>query len=223
MSADDASTEATALRTRLEELIAAHDRADAVAAALEAVESGRIDLRSLHHEVLSPMLRDTGHEWQEGHTRVWEEHFTTATVRTIVEALYPHVQRMRAAAPVTGHSILLACPEDEAHDLGLRMLADMFDASGWTTFLLGADTPTVEIADAAAALGVDHVLLAAVTFIDRVRIRGVLDKLHERLPGVRLLVAGCEADCSERGLSDDEVFRAAEFFAAPGGPSYTED
>lgn len=204
--------DAAEIRASIEAHIARRDRGAAVAVALEAVESGAIGLQSLYHDVLSPMLGDIGKRWQDGQTRVWEEHFASATVRTIVEALYPQVQAMKATATPSGHSVVLACPADEAHDLGLRMLADMFDAAGWTTYLLGADTPTVQIADAAESLGADHVLLAVVTFIDRVRIRRVLDKLHERLGDTRLLVAGCDPDCHERGLRDDEVFRAAEFF-----------
>ncbi len=102
-----------------------------------------------------PLMVDTGAQWQAGSTRVWEEHFATATVRTIVDALYPEVAKAAAAAPARADSVLLACPPDEAHDLGLRMLADRFEIAGWHTHYLGANTPVAEIIDAARALDVD--------------------------------------------------------------------
>lgn len=207
------SDAAKPMRIRLDELLAAHDRPGAVAEVLSAVESEEIGLKELYHDVLSPLMKDVGARWQQGEARVWEEHLTSATVRTIIDALYPLVQRYRASAAPTGRSVVLACPADEQHDLGLRMLSDMFDISGWTTYLLGADTPTRQIADATRCLGADLVVLASTTLVDRVRIRHVLDDLHAALPGVRVVVAGCEADCEERGLTPEEVFSAGEFFS----------
>jgi MerR family transcriptional regulator, light-induced transcriptional regulator len=202
------------LRDAIEDRLAARDRAGAVADALDAVDSGQIDIPTLYAEVLAPLLRDLGSSWQHGRTRVWEEHFASATVRTLVEALYGRVQAIKSSTPPDGRSVLLACPVDERHDLGLRMLSDLFDLHGWTTYLLGADTPTRQIGDAATALEVDLVLLASTTLIDRVQVRHVLDSLHDLSPGVRVVVAGCAVDCEERGLRPDEVFRAEEFFEA---------
>ena len=216
------SDAAQPLRIRLSELLAAHDRAGAGAEVLGAVESGQIGLKELYHDVLSPLMTDIGARWQQGQARVWEEHLTSTTVRTIIDALYPQVQRHKASATPTGRSVVLACPADEQHDLGLRMLSDMFDITGWTTYLLGADTPTRQMADAAAALHADLVLIASTTLVDRVQIRHVLDELHRRLPGVRVVVAGCESDCGERGLTPDEVFSAGEFFANASASSGTE-
>ena len=73
--------------------------------------------------------------------------------------------------------MLLACPPEENHDLGLRMVADRFDMAGWTTYFLGADTPVDEIADAAARLGVDAVVLSSSTHFHRVALRRAVDEL----------------------------------------------
>ena len=102
------------LRIRLSALLDAHDRPGAVAETLGAVESGEIGLKALYHDVLSPLMTDIGDRWQQGQTRVWEEHFASATVRTIVEALYPQVQATKASAAPSGHAVVLACPADEA-------------------------------------------------------------------------------------------------------------
>lgn len=213
---------ADTLRHRLEDALDAHDRPGAVAAALSAVEAGEVGLKELYHDILSPLMTEIGARWQQGQARVWEEHLTSVTVRTIVDALYPQVQAFKATAVPSGRSVVLACPADEQHDLGLRMLSDMFDVVGWTTYLLGADTPTRQIADAAAQLKADLVVVASTTLVDRVQIRHVLDALHDQLPGVRVVVAGCERDCGERGLRPDEVFSAEEFFGAAASATGTE-
>ncbi len=208
---------ADALRSSLEERLASHDRPGTVTEALRTVAAGRMDIATLYSDVLTPLLNDLGARWQNGSAAVWEEHLASATVRTIIDALYPRVLSDKAKVPPSGRSVLLACPENESHDLGLRMLSDLFDLSGWTTNLLGPDCPTDEIANAATSLGVDLVVLTSATHFHRVRLHRILEDLHEQLPGLRLVVAGGVFIHDTEGLRPDEVFRAAEFFpwAAP--------
>lgn len=214
-----ATDEARSLRARMDDLLAAHDKAGAVQAALAAVEAGDLGVRALYDGVLSPLLVDMGSAWQAGGTAVWEEHLAAGTVRTIVEALYPTVRALADGAPSTGRSVLLACPPNEAHDLGLRMLADLFDLAGWRTYLLGPDSPGPEIAAAAEALGVDLIVLSSSTHFHRVRVRALLDELHARLPGVRVVVGGPAFARGTRGFSAEETALPPEVASGrgPGG------
>ncbi len=198
---------AATLRATLDARLAARDRSGAVLAALDAVRDGSIDIAELYTGVLGPLLIDAGTAWQQGTERVWEEHFASATVRTIVEALYPEVQRAREDVACDGKRVLLACPSGEQHDLGLRMVADRFALAGWEVDYLGPDTPTVEIIDAAQTLDSDLVVLSASTHFNRVLLREVIDEVQRKLPGVRIAVGGAafvtDAD-SYRGLLLDE-------------------
>jgi methanogenic corrinoid protein MtbC1 len=205
-----------AVRERLERLLAAHDRPGAVSEALGAVEAGTMAVPALYN-VLRDVMAGVGARWQRGETKVWEEHLATAAVRTIVDALYPFVLAEKAKAAPTGKSVLLACPADEAHDLGLRMLADLFDLAGWSTYLLGPDTPTEEIAAAASSLGVDLILLTSATHFHRMRLTTVLQQLHEQLPGTRVVVTGGAFAEAHEGLRPDESFDPAEFLPWTAG------
>ena len=213
MTADP--TTGSPLRTLLGERIAEHDKPGAVAAALDAVRADEIGITDLY-AMLSGLMVDLGLSWQEGLTSVWEEHLASSVARTIVEALYPTVREHADAAPRRGLTAVLACPQDEPHDLGLRMLCDRFDLAGWDTHLLGADTPTGEIAAAAETLAADLVVLSASTHFHRVRIRALLDDLHSALPGVRVVVGGAAFSHDCCGLDDEEVLRPDEFFDPAG-------
>lgn len=207
-------TGADALLALLDERMLAHDRPGFVAAAVQAVDERRVDIPTLYHDVLVPLMKIVGERWQRGEMRIWEEHLASAAVRTVVEAMYPRVQELRSASP-PGRAVLLACPAGEEHDLGLRMLADVFEVNGWTTYYLGPDTPTVQLADAARALGVELIVLASVTLFEQVRARAVIDDLKKRLPDVRIVVA-CSGDvCTDTSIREDEVFVTAEFFSGP--------
>lgn len=189
----DASQQASALielRHRLGTALADRDRAGAVEAALEAVETGAVDIVTLYTAVLGPLLVDTGFAWQAGTERVWEEHHTSATIRTIVEALYPEVMRQAATVHRRESRVLLANPPRELHDLGLRMLADRFELAGYSATFLGADTPLDEIAAAAKATNADLVVLSVSTLYERVGLREFLQELRRRIPDCRIRVGG---------------------------------
>ncbi len=170
--------------------LADHDKATAVRTAVEAVSSGAVSIPVLYRDVLSRILADTGEAWHRGDTAVWEEHLASATVRTIVEIVYPGVLKAKAEAAPAGRSVLLACPPEEAHDLGLRMVADRFDLAGWTTYFLGPDTPVQEIADAARRLGADAVVMSSSTHFHRLAVRHAVDALKKELPDTDVWVGG---------------------------------
>jgi methanogenic corrinoid protein MtbC1 len=216
--ADDHS----ALRRAVAEALKDHDRATAVRTAVEAVSSGAIAVPELYSDVLVPLLHDTGEAWRAGDTKVWEEHLASQAVRSIVELVYPAVLKAKADVPPTGRSVLLACPPEEAHDLGLRLVADRFDMAGWTTYFLGADTPFEEVVDAAGALRVDAVALSSSTHFHLVALRRHVDCLRAALPDVDVWVGGPAFAVDRRGWRHDEILDLDALLggdAASSGPA----
>jgi methanogenic corrinoid protein MtbC1 len=175
---------------RLEALVNMRDRAGAVSLVLGAVDSGRISVPDLYTLVLGPYLTRIGSSWSHGKESVWEEHLASHVVLTVVEALYPTVLRAVADKPATGNTVLLACPPQERHEIGLRMLADRFELAGWSVTNLGADTPLCDIIEAANATGADLVALSVATVLERVELRRFIDALRGALPGARIVVGG---------------------------------
>ena len=195
--------------------LAGHDKATAVRTAVEAVTSGEVSIPVLYRGVLTRILADTGAAWQTGKTAIWEEHLASSTVRTIVEILYPGVLTAKAAVAPAGRSVLLACPPEEGHDLGLRMVSDRFDMAGWTTYFLGPDTPVAEIADAARRLGVDAVVMSSSTHFQRLAVRHAVDALKKELPGTDIWVGGPAFVGAATGWLPQEVVDLDELLGDP--------
>ena len=207
---------AAELHDRLAVLLSDYDREAAVRAAVEAVSSGAIGIPELYRDVLSPLLSRTGEAWQHGRVRIWEEHFASAVVRTIVEILYPGVLRVKSTVPPAGRRVLLACPPEENHDLGLRMVADRFDMAGWTTYFLGADTPTSDLVDAAQRLGVDVVVLSSSTHFHRVALRRHVDALKDALGNLHVWVGGPAFSHGREGWTEAETVDLDELLGGSG-------
>ena len=225
MDVFDADTP-SALATRLHALLAAHERESAVTEVLRAVEAG-LDIERLYDEVLLPLLRTLGAGWQTGQTAVWEEHMATQAIRSAVEALYPRILARKAGVPPVPVTVAFFCPPDEAHDLGLRMLADRFDLHGFRTVYVGASTPVDDMVACARDVSANVVCLSASTHFHRAALRHAVAALEAALPEVRILVGGAafvhETQGWERCAPTDlqallgELAAGASLGTAPGG------
>ncbi|MDO8881085.1 MAG: cobalamin-dependent protein [Coriobacteriia bacterium] len=201
------------LHSTLVERIDAHDRAGAVNVALGTVRSGALDIPQLH-DMLAGLLADIGASWKAGETRVWQEHYATAVIRTIVEACHPLVAE-HAAAPVD-RTVVLATPPEEYHDLGLRMIADRFALAGWTAHLLGACLPLAELLAAVDELRADAVVLSAYTHFHRLALRLYVDELMAARPALQVWVGGAAFAREHDGWTDEMVLDIATIPALAG-------
>jgi len=111
----------------------------------EALESG-IHVIDLYQNVFYPVMVKTGELWAENRISVAQEHLITAITQNIISSLYPRLLgQLKERNQVKG-KILMACPGDELHELGSRMLSDIWELDGWDVTYLGANIPGAFIA-----------------------------------------------------------------------------
>ena len=180
------------------------------------MREGGVSIDQLYRDVLAPLLVCVGARWQSGQLHVWEEHFASATVRTIIEIALRDVQKAHLSWPPNGRTVVLACPPDEAHDLGLRMLADRFEMVGWTAYFLGPDAPVTEIVQAARDVEAELVCLSVSTHFHRLAVRETYDTLRAQLPGVTVAVGGPAFARERDGWTADEIVDVERLLESDG-------
>lgn len=92
-------------------------------------------------EVLFPVLHRIGERWSEGAMSCATEHFTSEVIRRELAAALVAAPEPRPNAP----SVLLACPEDARHELGLLAMALLLKNRGLRVYYLGADVPVPDL------------------------------------------------------------------------------
>jgi MerR family transcriptional regulator, light-induced transcriptional regulator len=100
-----------------------------------------IDLKDLYVHLFQRALYEVGEQWEKGNISVAIEHAATA----IVERLLTIVQPKVFAGGERRHTAVIACVVEEYHQLGARMIADLFELQGWRCFFLGANTPLPDL------------------------------------------------------------------------------
>ncbi len=172
-----------ALSSGLSSALLAWDEAHAVDVWTRMLES--FDLQTAFERVVIPLLVEVGDGWHDGTISIAQEHYVTNFVRARLDSLARQVPPP-AAAPV----VLLACLEDEQHEIGLLMLAVMVRLSGIRTIYLGQDVPdepllrTVEDAQPAV------VALHAGTETSALRLPALVAQLKEAAPLAEIVLGG---------------------------------
>jgi methanogenic corrinoid protein MtbC1 len=134
--------DATAARLYLLHLLERQEE-EAARVVLEMQERGR-GTTAIYERVLSPALAEIGRMWHLREATVADEHFATGATRMIMAELRRHAPREAR----NGRSCLCTAVGGDLHDLGIRMVADVFEFAGWEAECLGADMPAEEIVSA---------------------------------------------------------------------------
>ena len=136
--------------TRLE----AFDKDGAVQYALSLLESGEISVPTLYEQILAPALNQIVIPRCNEDSMIWKEHIMSNIVRTTIEAAYPFVHREREKAGNKNRDtlVVLACPQEEYHEIGVRMGADYFTMRGYKVVYIGCNTPRDTLLDAVKTL-----------------------------------------------------------------------
>lgn len=123
---------------------------------LKAVDEG-MDIKDIYIHVFESSQHEIGRLWQTNKITVAQEHFCTAATQMIMSQLYPYIFR----TDNNGHRLVAACAAGEMHEMGVRMVADIFEMEGWDTYYLGANTPNDSITQTIIDLKPDIVALSA--------------------------------------------------------------
>lgn len=133
------------------------DRHRACTLVMDQVRAGGLNVRQAYMDVITPVQQELGRMWHMNESTVAEEHFCTATTQMLMSQLYTHLPR----AQRNGRRLVAASVEGNAHDLGVRMIADELESIGWKSVYLGASVPPDDLALAVSDFGADLLCLSA--------------------------------------------------------------
>ncbi len=112
------------------------NKKDALDLILEIVNKG-ISIKDIYLNIFQATQKEAGRLWQMGKITVAQEHFITAATQLIMSQLYPYL----FSSTKKEKKIIVTCASGELHEIGARMVADLFEMDGWNSYFFGANTP----------------------------------------------------------------------------------
>lgn len=138
------------------ELILNGDRSGATRLILD-MASGNESIKDIYLNILQPVQREIGLLWQTGKISVAKEHYCTGITQLAIAQLYPYIFNNLKK----GKTMVATCVSGELHEVGLRMLSDIFELEGWDTWYLGANMPHQDIVKTIIEKQADLVAISA--------------------------------------------------------------
>ena len=112
------------------------DTRGAVALVKQFRERG-ISLDDIYIDILSESMKRVGELWHTAEITVDTEHYCTSVTQTAMSQLYDELFDGKR----NNKTILCACPGMELHEMGARIISDVFANHGWDSIFLGAAVP----------------------------------------------------------------------------------
>jgi DNA-binding transcriptional MerR regulator len=163
-------------------------------------------LETVLSELVLPVLREIGTEWESGTLEIGQEHFATHLVR----------ERLLGLARLWGRGggplAILACAPGERHDIGLIAFGLVLRSHGWRILFLGADTPLDTLDRAVATTSPQLVVVAS---LDSALLEAQSTELRRLARSARLVLSGAGATdklCSRLHIDrlDGDLVNAAD-------------
>ena len=134
---------------------AAHAYDDVTMHAILDEALAAFSLEAVLRDLVLPVLRELGAEWERGTLEVGQEHFASNLVR----------ERLLALARLWGRGggplAILACAPGERHDIGLIAFGLVLRSHGWRILFLGTDTPLDTLGEAVSTTNPQLVVVSS--------------------------------------------------------------
>ena len=98
-------------------------------------------IKEVYEKLIKSALYEIGILWEQNKISVADEHLATSISEAILNELYTDV----VSEYRENKQVVLACVDGETHQVGLKMVADVFEMNGWDAKYLGSSVPASEL------------------------------------------------------------------------------
>lgn len=151
----------------------------------EAKDNG-LSIIEIYEEVLAKAMYEIGLLWHKNIITVDKEHYATSVTQTVMSGFYDEIFQR----PRKNRTLLSCAVGSELHEMGIRMISDVFEYNGWDTFYLGAALPEKAIMDSIVEHNPDLIALS-VTMPPYLSVcEKTVIAIREKYPRIKIAVGG---------------------------------
>ena len=153
---------------------------------VQELNTADITLKDLYLNLFQRSLYRTGELWEQHKVSVSVEHLATAITERLLTLVEPKI----FSGQYRDHSVIVACVADEYHQLGARMVADLFELHGWRGYFLGANTPVQDLLTMIEQKNPALIALSLSIYSNLPALIKALDAIRAKYPDLPILVGG---------------------------------
>ncbi len=146
------------------------------------------EIADIYTDVMTPAMVEIGWLWQTNRITSADEHLASAITQYVMTTLYPDI----FGTEKNGYKVLAAAIGNELHEIGLRMIVDIFEYEGYQTQYLGGNLPGDAMVEQTKNFAPDLILLSVTMGSHLDALRDAIKKIRsdEQLENVKIMVGG---------------------------------
>jgi methanogenic corrinoid protein MtbC1 len=144
------------------------------------------DIKSLYTNLFQRSLYEVGELWEYNKISVAVEHLATSITESLMSLVYP----ILFSAEKSGKKAIIACIANEYHQIGARMVADVFELNQWDGYFLGANTPVTDLFQLIDEKKPKIIGISVSIYFNMKTLLTLVDKIQATYPGQEVLVGG---------------------------------
>jgi methanogenic corrinoid protein MtbC1 len=148
--------------------------------------NNNVTVKELYENVITKALYDVGELWEFNKISVATEHLASAIVEAVLNELYFKI----ISKGKNNKTVIVSCVENEFHQIGIKMIADVFEMNGWNTLFLGANTPTQELINFAKITKPDIIAISLSIYFHLPVLENMIQMIRTEFPDLTILVGG---------------------------------
>ena len=169
-------------------LLDEENKDDAVIFILQLLKDGKT-IFDVYENFIIPSLRDYHCPSNKTEICVWKEHTRTSIIRTIIESTYP-ILISEKKEPLLNKSIIVACPQEEYHEIGALISTHYLYLMGFKVKYIGANTPSSDIESAINIMNPDYLALSISNDYNLIQTKKLVERLKANYPNLNIILGG---------------------------------
>lgn len=149
------------------------------------IDSGAT-IDEIYLDLFQPTMVEVGRLWERNRISVADEHLATA----LLEGLFSVTAPLLYEPPRRNRRVVLACVSRELHQIGARIVSDLFEWRGWDSTFVGANTPAEELFRLLESRKPSVLGLSMSMFFHLPLLLETLQKMVSRFPELTILIGG---------------------------------
>lgn len=145
-----------------------------------------VSFENIYIDVLQETMEDVGNMWHKNQITVDKEHYCTTTTQMAMSQFYTEI----FSKPRNGYKLLSCCVGSELHEMGIRMVSDLFELNGWDSIYLGAAVPKEALLHAIEENKPDLVALSVTMPLHLPICYEMVNAIREKYKDIKLAVGG---------------------------------
>jgi len=164
-------------------------------------------IRELYDIVITPALYEVGQLWEHNMISVAAEHLATAITEGILNEFYPQI----IPQEYNGKKVVLTCVTNEEHQVGIKMVADIFELHGWESFFLGIGAPVNELKSFIRDIKPQCIAISLSVYFNHKILTEMINELSNTFPDIPVIVGG--QAFTHKGAALDSISDKATYVA----------